>query len=223
MAIRFILFDAVGTLIYPQPSVAAAYERAAMALGIRLPQSEIRSRFLAAHARAFRGSAVMATDEARERQRWRDVVASVFQEWPQHVDELLVQLWQHFAATDHWPLFDDVAKTWGALSDRGYELGIASNFDARLPRILSGHACLASCQHVFFSTDLGYAKPDARFYREIERRLGAPPQDLLMVGDDEENDVSAPRSRGWQAIALDRNSGSTKGVRNLFELVNRLP
>jgi putative hydrolase of the HAD superfamily len=223
MAIRYVLFDAVGTLIYPQPSVAAAYQQAAAACGIELSQNEIRARFAAAYSRVFSGSVEMATDEERERRRWRVVVADVFHEWPQHVDNLLAELWQHFSQAQHWPLFDDVATTWTTLMARGYELGIASNFDARLRKILAGHSLLAACRHMFVSTELGFAKPDQRFFREIEQRLDARPDELLIVGDDIENDVVAPRRRGWQTIALVRNSPSADGIRSLSELCDCLP
>jgi putative hydrolase of the HAD superfamily len=165
----------------------------------------------------------LVTDERRERQRWHSVVANVFRECPQLSNHLLEHLWQHFAHPDHWLLFDDVAETWSVLAARGYVLGIASNFDSRLRQILKGHACLAFCPHVFVSTELGYSKPDERFFSEIERRLGALPQQLVMVGDDDENDVAAPRRRGWQAIALTRNSHSVSGIRALSELARLFP
>src|SRR5689334_13914819 len=104
MAIRYILFDAVGTLIYPQPAVASAYETAATAHGLSLPFTTIQSRFAAAYDRVFRREPDLATNEVRERQRWRAVVAEVFCESPEMIDSLLEHLWQHFARGEHWPM-----------------------------------------------------------------------------------------------------------------------
>jgi putative hydrolase of the HAD superfamily len=223
MAIRYILFDAVGTLMYPRPSVAEAYEIAGRAHGSTLSATEIQARFAAGYDRVFRQAADLATSELRERQRWRGVVAEVFGESEEAVDALLEQLWQHFAHCEHWPLFDDVAQTWEELAARGYVLGIASNFDARLRGILAGHACLASCPHVFVSTELGHAKPSERFYAAVEQRLNARPDEILMVGDDEINDVIAPRSAGWQALALSRKKPVAQGLDDLRQLAKQLP
>lgn len=224
MAIRFILFDAVGTLIYPDPSVTAAYESVGKAHGIVLSPPEIQGRFRAAYKRVFRCAADFATNEQRERQRWRAVVADVFAQWPHLVDELLEQLWQHFSQAEHWPLFADVAPTLSALAARGYELGVASNFDARLRRIAAGHPALAACRHVFVSTELGHSKPGVAFFNEAQRRLRAQPEEIVIVGDDFENDVSAPRRCGWRAIELCREPKMpTSGIRSLMELVEILP
>lgn len=223
MAIRYILFDAAGTLIYPEPSVATAYEAVGKSHGLLLNAGEIKPRFAAAYARVFRQATNLSTDEAVERQRWRAVVAEVFYESPQLVDELLEQLWQHFARPEHWPLFEDVMPAWTALVARGYWLGIASNFDGRLRQILAGHACLSSCRQIFVSTELGCSKPSQEFFRAIQRRLEVPPEKILIVGDDEENDVLAPRRAGWQSMALDRTGSSRGSLSSLLELTDCLP
>jgi putative hydrolase of the HAD superfamily len=223
MAIRYILFDAVGTLIYPEPSVTSAYEAVAKGHGLSVSSTAIQSRFAAAYDRVFRREPDLATNEVRERQRWRAVVAEVFCESPEMIDSLLEQLWQHFARGEHWPMFDDVAETWRELAARGYVLGMASNFDARLRSILAGHACLASCPYVFVSTELGHAKPSGRFFSAVQQRLKARPDEILMVGDDEINDVMAPREAGWQALALNRKDSTLRGLNSLRELASCLP
>lgn len=204
MPIRYVLFDAVGTLCYPQPSVAAAYQQVGRRFGSLLTEDEIRPRFVQAYRRVFRDAADLATDATRERSRWRTVVADVFQELPGECDDILEALWEHFADPQHWPLYDDVGPTWSELSSLGLTLGIASNFDARLRRIIAGHACLASCEQVFVSTEIGYSKPALEFYRSIEQRLAAQPAEILIVGDDLENDVVAPRRAGWNSCAIVR-------------------
>jgi putative hydrolase of the HAD superfamily len=213
----------VGTLIYPDPPVAAAYEAIGKAQGLSLSLSDIKSRFAAAYDRVFRRALDLATSDVRERQRWRVVVAEVFRESPHLVDELLEQLWHHFARPQHWPMFADVPPVWEDLRARGYILGIASNFDGRLRDIVAGHACLSSCPHVFVSTELGHAKPSESFFTGIQRQLNAPPEEILMVGDDLENDVLAPRRMGWQSLALDRAKSTSPSLLSLRDLAEKLP
>src|SRR5688572_9226412 len=79
--IRAVLFDAVGTVIYPDPPVAVAYACAGERFGVGIEPDEVRRRFAAAFARqeALDGeSGAWRTSEARERERWRSIVAEVF-------------------------------------------------------------------------------------------------------------------------------------------------
>lgn len=222
MAIRYILFDAAGTLIYPEPAVPEAYEAIGRGQGCSLTAAEIKPRFAAAYGRVFAQLRDLTTDERRERQRWRAVVAEVFREWPDAVDELLENLWQHFAAPQNWPLFDDVVSTWQELTARGYTLGIASNFDGRLQAILSERLELDPSL-LFISTALGHAKPSENFFAAIQQRLSASAAEILMVGDDEENDVLAPRRAGWHALHLERGQHSSAAISGLNELLCHLP
>ncbi|OYP39217.1 HAD family hydrolase [Rhodopirellula sp. MGV] len=45
----------------------------------------------------------------------------------------------------------------------------------------------------------------ASFYAEVTRRLDVSPSQILLIGDDWENDVAAPRKFGWQATYLRRD------------------
>src|SRR4028119_1547772 len=68
-----IVFDAVGTLIHPSPSVADVYTAAALRRGVVLDRDEVKARF----GRHFRDDEAderrgpLATDEPTERRRWR--------------------------------------------------------------------------------------------------------------------------------------------------------
>ena len=81
-------------------------------------------------------------------------------------------------------------------------IAIASNFDDRLPQILKGLRPLSGCQHVFWSSQIGFAKPDLRFFRYIERSLNLRPHQLLMIGDSEMADFGGARQAGWKATLV---------------------
>jgi putative hydrolase of the HAD superfamily len=98
------------------------------------------------------------------------------------------------------------------LRSRGLQLGIASNFDARLLTVAAGHWPLAMPDATFISSQIGYSKPDPRFFRAVEARLSAPPHQIALIGDDWLNDVIGARSAGWHAIhVVRRPSGSARG------------
>jgi putative hydrolase of the HAD superfamily len=202
-----ILFDAVGTLIFPRPDVAEAYQAAGKRFGSRLESDEIRWRFREAFARQEQrdaaGSPVHATDETRERQRWRTIVGEVFAD-VSDAEGLFEALWEHFAQPQHWQVYDDVADCLAELRSCGCRLGIASNFDDRLDAICQSQPVLHLLPR-FVSSRIGHKKPSPEFFRAIERILDLPPERILLVGDDLENDFLAARRAGWQAVSLDRD------------------
>src|SRR5439155_17886661 len=75
--IRAVFFDAVGTLLHPEPSAGLAYHAVGTRHGSQLAPEVVRARFRAAFARqeAEDRSAGLRTDEGREVLRWRSIVA----------------------------------------------------------------------------------------------------------------------------------------------------
>lgn len=201
-----ILFDAVGTLLHPLPSVAEAYASVGWRFGSRLSEVDALARFRAAFSKQEQldsDTYAHATSESREHERWRAIVADVLDDVTD-CEATFAALWDHFAQPEHWRLDEDAAAVWRALAARGVTLGIASNFDARLTAICSALAPLSTCEHVFASSLLGWRKPSRQFFAAIEQRLSVPPELITLVGDDLENDYLAARAAGWQAVLVDR-------------------
>jgi putative hydrolase of the HAD superfamily len=230
--VRAILFDAVGTLIYPDPPVAEAYHRVGRELGSSRTLDNIKTLFRDAYRRseslfAFPGNDGgfdrQPTSDKRERQRWRKVVGEVFADLPQAAaDEALDRLWRHFAQPAHWRLYEDVPNAWSELSRRGYLLGIASNFDSRLEAISSSLAPLDQCRHLFISSRIGYPKPSPRFFQAVQQTLDVRAEEILLVGDDPTNDVLGATSCGWQTQLIVRSGQLPAGaIRSLAELTIR--
>lgn len=202
---RAVLFDAVGTLIYPDPPVAVAYAAAGRRFGSRIDEDEVRRRFKAAFARQEALDAAeysQRTSEARERARWLAIVNEVFDDAVDR-DALFLHLWWHFAQATNWRVFDDVPKLWSAIEARELLIGIASNFDGRLRALCRDLPPLDRCNFLFVSSELGARKPAIEFFRAIEERLRLPPSQLLLIGDDRVSDFEAAHTAGWQATLMD--------------------
>jgi putative hydrolase of the HAD superfamily len=203
-----IVIDAVGTLIGPEPSVAEAYARAARRQGVDLDRGDVRARFV----RVFRDDEVadrvgaMITDEPAERARWRRIVSAVLPELPDP-DRGFAELWEHFACPKSWFCYSDVAPALEVLRSRGLPVHIASNFDARLRRVVAGLPALAAlADGLVIASEIGYRKPHPDFYRTACDRLDLAPGCVLCVGDDPENDVLASRRAGLKGVLIDRKS-----------------
>src|SRR5262245_45915751 len=109
--VRWILFDAVGTLIYPDPPVSEAYQTVALRFCLQLAADEIRRRFLRAFQQEFVASGLTRppTSESFERARWQRIVTKVLHELPDASGGPFEVLWQHFARAASWRVFLDVA------------------------------------------------------------------------------------------------------------------
>jgi HAD superfamily hydrolase (TIGR01549 family) len=80
---------------------------------------------------------------------------------------------------------------------------------------------------VFYSHEIGYAKPDLQAFRHVERALGTRSENIVMVGDSITYDYKAALAAGWQAVLLDRDgrsdaTDSVDRITGLEGLVTRL-
>jgi putative hydrolase of the HAD superfamily len=224
MGIDGIVFDAVGTLIDPSPSVAEVYVEAARRQGVDLEHGVVKARF---HM-YFRNDEVdemrgpLATDEVGEFRRWRRIVSNVLPEVPDP-DRAFAELWDHFGRPEAWSCFADVAPTLDRLGSRAIPIRIASNFDGRLRGVVGGLPELSCCAGpLVISSEVGFRKPHAAFYRAACESLGLPPDRVLCVGDDLENDVFGARRAGLRGLLIDRHGlrpGDVPFVSDLLSLV----
>jgi putative hydrolase of the HAD superfamily len=209
VTLRWIVFDAVGTLIYPTPDVATAYHCVGSAHGSRLSRDEVRDRFRSAFRRTENsdrsGESGMTTCEADEVERWRQIVAEVFDDLtPTAAEECFRDLFEHFARPSAWACFDDVGPTIAALRERGLNVAVASNFDGRLHPVCDGLPPLDEIGLRVVSSEVGFNKQSRGFYEAVLRLVDAPPDEVVVVGDDAINDVRGAEQAGIRGVLIDR-------------------
>jgi putative hydrolase of the HAD superfamily len=225
--VRGVVFDAVGTLMDPEPPVAEAYARAARRQGVEVDVGTVRARF----RRHFGDDEVdemrgpLATDEATERRRWWRIVRGCLPEVP-GPERAFAELWDHFGRATAWRAYPDAATALRAIERSGRGVVVASNFDGRLRGVLGGLEGLTRwADSVVISSEVGRRKPHEAFYRAACEWLGLPPDSVLCVGDDPENDLRGPRRAGLQAVLIDREGRAPDDLPtlpSLGALANRL-
>ena len=72
---------------------------------------------------------------------------------------------------------------------------------------------------IFSSRDIGYKKPDPRFFLFIAGKLGALPEDCIMIGDNYEKDIAGAKLAGMITIFF--NSADNKKAWPYADLVIR--
>lgn len=101
------------------------------------------------------------------------------------------------------------------LQKAGYRLFAASNSFGHLQRSrLEKAGILSYFEDTYISMDIGYDKPDIRFYQEALRRCGLQPSEVLMIGDSMTTDVLGAQAAGMDALFFDRQNDS------LLELIS---
>ncbi len=199
-----VFFDAVGTLIHPEPPAPAVYAAVARRYGSRLEAEVISGRFRAAFRRQeeIDRLAGWRTDERREYARWRAIVAETLAD----VDDLgacFQALHAHFARPNAWRVHPEAGPTLLTLAERGCHVGLASNFDGRLRGVTAGLPELRPVRSLVISSEVGWRKPAAAFFDEVKRRAGLPSERIVFVGDDVSNDYEGARAAGLGAVLFD--------------------
>ncbi|MBC8351180.1 MAG: HAD-IA family hydrolase [Planctomycetes bacterium] len=215
-SVRAVVFDAVGTLIYPDPSAAFVYCELGQQHGSKLSLDDIATNFgRALIQRPYKRQ----TNEQSERDRWREIVAEVLADLSD-TESLFHELWNHFAQPTSWAVYEEVTDVLADLNAQGFTTAIASNFDDRLLSLAGELTALHRVKEIFVSSQVGYTKPSIEFFRAIEAKLRLTPQQLLMVGDDMTNDFEGAAQAGWHSLLLNRDSTESRlrTVRSLRDI-----
>ena len=210
--ITAVFFDAAGTLFEPRESIGRTYTRLARDFGLDVPEDAVAASF----RRAFGDAPGLAFglglrhDELRrlEREWWRQRVSETFAPLGKShdFDAYFDALFSYFANPDHWIADLEAAPMLQRLSDDGLKLGVISNFDYRLYRILDGLKLTRFFDSITISSEAGYAKPRREVYDAALARAGVTVRDAMHVGDSEHLDFAPAAALGIAAVLIDRET-----------------
>jgi putative hydrolase of the HAD superfamily len=203
--VRVVWFDAVGTLLHPEPSAGDAYFEIGTRFGSRLDRDEVCRRFGKVFKRQEQEDVErgLKTDEDYERMRWWRIVREVLDD-VEDQGGCFEALYDHFARPDSWRWDSTALEVIQELKAAGYHVGIASNFDRRLRRIISALLARKTSVALSISSQVGWKKPAPQFFASLhERPLACRPEEVLLVGDDVDNDFLGARQSGLHALLLD--------------------
>jgi putative hydrolase of the HAD superfamily len=219
--VRAVVFDAVGTLIFPNPPAPVVYAQVGARYGSKLDANSIGPRFEI----AFRAEDQIdrrqdwRTSEERERERWRKIVARVLNDVADP-ETCFQALFDHFSKPDAWRCDPSTRAVLSALADSGLMVGMASNYDSRLRFVLAGKRDLAAIQWICISSEIGWRKPSPKFFEAVSHSAEMPPENILFAGDDFENDIEGAFKAGMRGVWLEPEDSHRvpKG-----ELAHRVP
>ena len=211
--IRTVFFDAAGTLFEAREPIGRTYARLARDFGLDASEHAVDASF----RRAFGAAPGLAFglghghDELRrlEREWWRRRVSETFAPLGKFrdFDAYFDALFSYFADPAHWIADVEAAPVLQRLKSDGLKLGVISNFDFRLYRILDGLELTRYFDSITISSEAGYAKPRREVYDAALARAGITARDAMHVGDSEHLDFAPAAARGIAAVLIDRENG----------------
>jgi putative hydrolase of the HAD superfamily len=218
-----VFFDAGETLLRPYPSFGELFAATAVAHGVPIEVDEVndvRRRLAPFLLELAEDSGVEQPSLLPERSYdfWGYVYRRFLAELQIEDETLVRRLFDVFSDSASYKLYDDSLPTLLELQQRGYRLGLISNFEGWLEKLLIE----LEVGHLFDTTVIsaveGIEKPDPAIYHLALERSGALPGRSAMVGDSPANDAEPSAQVGMVPVLLDRSgsyatlSGYTKVV-----------
>ena len=225
--LRAVFFDAVGTLIYLPRSVGYHYREIAADFGANLGTDELNTAFERAWIEAPPREQGVGPRLDDDKGWWRELVKSVLHQTLStraassfDVESYFNAVYERFTNPGVWKTFDDVEPVLQKLRSRNLRLGVISNFDQRLYKILEELGLKKYFDSVTVSSEVGSDKPDQLIFQAALSTLRVAGTEAMHVGDDYERDGGAA-SVGLQVFCIRRPECGLLPVLDLVEKTAR--
>lgn len=211
MPIRAVFFDAGETLLYPHPSFAELFTEVLREHGHRVDPARVQE-VVSAYSQRFTETAVSgegrlwSTSPERSRAMWRGIYESFLTDVgiTEDHDTLFDALYERFTDLASYRLHPDALPTLERLRKAELRLGVISNFEEWLERLLESLEVSHFFEVTVISGVEGVEKPDPKIFEIALERTGVAARDTVYVGDHPFFDVEAAEKVGMRAVLIDR-------------------
>ena len=210
MTVEIVFFDAGGTILDPHPSFAGLFASTCTAFGIPVEAEAVAAvqDRIAPHLVELLDEAGLdhgpSLSEEASRRFWTFTYTRFLEELGITDDGLTRALYETFSNTSSYRLYDDARPAMDALEQAGYRLGLISNFDSWLQKMLVEMEVGHRFDTAVISGIEGIEKPDPAIYRLAVERAGVAPEAAAHVGDSPAMDIEPAAAAGMRPVLLDR-------------------
>jgi putative hydrolase of the HAD superfamily len=203
-----VFFDAGETLVHPHPSFPDLFSQILRREGHEVDPTVVGASVYAISDR-FRQAAVdnelWTTSPEKSRRFWHEVYSIFLREVGLPANAGLADtLYREFTDLANYSLFDDVLPALKLLEDADLTLGVISNFEEWLERLLEQLGVRSFFAVRVISGVEGLEKPDPRIFQLAMERAGVEPGRSVYVGDNPEFDVDPALAVGMFPVLIDR-------------------
>ncbi|NWW83788.1 HDHD3 protein, partial [Rhynochetos jubatus] len=207
LRLRLLTWDVKDTLLRLRQPVGQSYAAEARAHGVSVQPEALSRSFREAYGAQSRHFPNYGRGQGLTSQQWwLDVVKQTFRLSGVHEERVLTlmaeKLYHDFCSAHNWEVLPGASETLGRCCRRGFRMGVVSNFDNRLEKVLSQCNLRHHFEFILTSEGAGFAKPDGRIFEKALRLGGVPPEQAAHIGDDYTRDYRAARAVGMHSFLL---------------------
>jgi putative hydrolase of the HAD superfamily len=202
-----VFFDAGETLVHPHPSFPDLFARILVREGHEVSPEAIRDRIHVVSDRfreAARTNELWTTSPEKSRRFWHEVYTIFLRDFGIVDARLADACYREFTDLANYSLFDDVLPALELLGEADLTLGVISNFEEWLERLLEQLGVSSYFAVRVISGVEGLEKPDPRIFQLAMERAGVEPGRSVYVGDNPEFDVDPALAVGMFPVLIDR-------------------
>jgi putative hydrolase of the HAD superfamily len=205
---RAVFFDAGETLVHPHPTFPDLFSKVLAREGYDVDTEVIRERIHIVSdrfAHAAETNELWTTTPERSRAFWHDVYGIFFRELGiSDANGLIDTVYAEFTDLANYALFEDVVPMLRRLRTAGLRLGVISNFEEWLERLLDQLGVGEYFDVRVISGVEGMEKPDPRIFELAMSRAGVDAGSSVHVGDSPTFDVEPAAALGMLPVLIDR-------------------
>ena len=228
---KVIFFDAMGTLFDLKSSVGEIYQQFAWQYGVETDAQSLNEAFLYSYKTApdlafspTKSNGMTLANYSLAEQEfiwWRNVVQITFQRvevLDQFSDftEFFTELYNYFSTKKPWYIYSDVVPCLKYWQQQKVSLGVISNFDTRLIKVLKALDLERFFTSITISSVAGFAKPDQNIFEIALKKHNFRAEQAWHIGDSKNEDYLGAKNMGIRAFWLNRDS-------YLVNIENQLP
>ena len=205
-----VFFDVGNTLLKADPPVPDVFARVARRLGYEITVRDVEpfmSEVDEFYEAEYLKDGDFWCDHDRAVNLWLDMYTILANrcELEGDIPYLAQAVYDEYLNPSNWSLFGDVQACLKGLKRRGFKLGVISNWDATLERLLRSIGSLPYLDDVVASAAVGYRKPSSAIFEIALERMGVDAAHAIHVGDLPEADGDGAFNAGIRPVIIDRN------------------
>jgi putative hydrolase of the HAD superfamily len=208
MKFRAVFFDAGETLVHPHPSFPELVVEVLRQEGYTVDPAQVREKLHVISDRflvAAQEKELWSTSAERSQVFWSGIYETLLASMGLPFGDGLAQaFYRTFTDVSNYRLFADALPVLERLRAAGLRLGVVSNFEEWLERLLESLGVTSFFEVRVISGIEGFEKPDLRLFELALDRVGVEAVESVYVGDHPFFDTEPASAIGMFAVLIDR-------------------